>query len=141
MINKGFSIRRASKTHHVPESTLRAALARGSVSRHPGKPPVLTKEEEDRIVQWIIDSAKVGLPVDTQRLKTSVAYYLGITRKSNNPFGKKAPGRKWLKYFLGRHPNIARRIPSALSKQRTCVTENRIRGWFQEIGQFIHGRS
>ncbi|XP_062716631.1 uncharacterized protein LOC109402167 [Aedes albopictus] len=43
-----------------------------------------------------------------------------------------------MKLFLGRHPNIARRIPSALSKQRVSVTESGIRKWFREIDEFIH---
>lgn len=138
MIRRGISIRRASKLQHIPESTLRAVLARGSTSCKQGKPTVLTKEEEDRIVRWIIHSGKVGFPVDSLRLKTSVGHYLNNTRKSNNPFRDKAPGKKWLKHFLGRHPNISQRIPSALSKQRTCVTENKIREWFREIDNFIN---
>lgn len=137
LARNGHSIRRAAATCNVPESTIRIKLKQKRASRNPGRPPVLTKEEETFIVNWIIGSAKVGFPLDVRRLKTSVAYLFTLSGKIN-PFNHGIPGRKWLKLFLKRHPNISRRIPSALSKQRTTVTEPKIRAWFDHIQSYFN---
>lgn len=140
MVRRGFPIRRAAKIHGIPESTIRAKLPAGvdwtANVKRPGRPTVLTKQEEDRIIDWIIEMAKAGFPVDSQRLKTSVAHYLKSIGRSN-VVGTHTPGRKWLNLFLKRHPKISRRIPSALSKQRTYVTEDKIRNWFGEVYRYI----
>lgn len=136
LARNGYPIRRAAAQCNVPESTVRMKLRAKRASKNPGRPTVLTKEEETFIVSWIIDSAKVGFPVDGQRLKTSVAYLFKLSDRKS-PFNDGIPGRKWLKLFLRRHPNISRRIPSALSKQRATVTETKIRVWFDHIQSYF----
>lgn len=136
LARNGQSIRRAAASANVPESTVRMKLKAKCASKNPGRPPVLTKEEEVFIINWIINSAKVGFPVDAKRLKTSVAYLFKMSGRKS-PFTDGIPGRKWMKLFLKRHPNISRRIPSALSKQRTTVTEPKIRKWFDQIHSYF----
>ncbi|XP_062545718.1 uncharacterized protein LOC134212139 [Armigeres subalbatus] len=134
LVRNGHPIRRAAATCKVPESTIRVRLKKPC--QNPGRPPVLSKEEEMHIVNWIISSANVGLPVDGQRLKTSVAHLFKLSGKKN-PFMKGIPGRKWFAGFLKRHQQISRRIPSALSKQRVTVTETKIRAWFGHIQSYF----
>lgn len=70
MARKGVSIRKAAASFHIPESTVRKKLNTIRLGKNPGRPTILTKQEEERIVKWITDVAKVGFPVDAQRLKT-----------------------------------------------------------------------
>lgn len=136
MARKGVSIRRAAATLHIPESTVRKNLSTTRLVKSPGRPTILSKLEESRIVEWITEMAKVGVPVDAQRLKTCVASFLHMSARKT-PFSNGVPGRKWMKLFLKRHPNISRRIPSALAKHRTNVTEKNIRGWFDEVKVYL----
>lgn len=136
MVRKGASIRNAAALYGIAVSTLHSKLNRPSMQDHPGKPTILTKEDESRIIDFIDRSCKVGLPIDTKRLRISVGQYMTLSGRAN-VFPKGVPGRKWTSLFLKRHPEISRRIPSALSKQRTCVTEESIRKWFDEISTYI----
>lgn len=86
MVRRGIPIRRTAKDYGVPESTVRAKLSAGmdwnSMSR-PGRPVPLAKQEEDRIVEWIINMAKAGFPVESQRLRTSVTHCLKSIGRAN----------------------------------------------------------
>ena len=54
------SVFAASKAYSVPRSTLQRRLHSGLDEAKPGPDTVLTAEEEDHIVEWIVDNAKRG---------------------------------------------------------------------------------
>lgn len=133
-IRKGNRIRQVSRSSGIPESTLRDKFKATYKQDKPGAPTVLTYDEENRIVTWVLDMAKMGFPVNTQKLKACVAHYFqGRTTK----FKGGVPGDKWVKHFLNRHPNLARRVPSVLPKHRAAVSECQIKRWFTEIQEYI----
>lgn len=134
-VKRGGSIRAASRMFKIPESTIRDKIQQ-RYKHSPGAPAVLSPDDENRIAQWIIDMAKAGFPVNTQRLRASVAQYVKQVNLKN-PFKNGVPGPKWVAGFLKRHPTISRRVPSALSKNRTIITEEHVRRWFQEVSVFL----
>lgn len=57
------------------------------------------------------------------------------------PFKDSRPGDKWMKLFLKRNPEIAKRNTEVISKARAAVTEEKIRDWFQELDNFLMNES
>lgn len=82
MARRGTSVRKSAASFGIPEATVRRKMNL-QTQRSPGKPTVLTMEEEKSIIDWICLAAQSGFPVDAQRLKTSVAYFLRLSGKPN----------------------------------------------------------
>ncbi|XP_023230152.1 uncharacterized protein LOC111630299 [Centruroides sculpturatus] len=57
--------------------------------------------------------------------------------KRKNSFNDDRPGKKWLKLFLKRHPNIAVKNTEVISKARAAVSKKMIRNWFQELNNYL----
>lgn len=136
MVRKGHSIHEAAVSCGIPASTVRDKLRCTHPRSKPGAPTVLSPDVENRAVSWILDMAKRGFPVNTRKLTDYVAQNIRDSGKVTK-FKNGVPGKKWVKHFLQRHPNIARRVPSVLPKYRAIVKEGQIRSWFKEIGDFI----
>lgn len=134
-IRKGSRIRQVSRSSGIPESTLRDKLKGLHQQSKPGAPTVLTGDEENRIVEWVLDMAKMGFPVNTQKLTTCVAHFV---KGRKTKFKDGIPGEKWIESFLKRHPNVARRVPSVLPKYRAEVSEASLRQWFTEIQAHVN---
>lgn len=97
---------------------------------------VLNFVEEERVANWILAKAKLGFPMHPSTVMDAVQNILkGASRP--NKFTDDRPGKKWLKLFLQRHPNIAKRNTEIISKSRASVTEEAIREWFAELRQFL----
>lgn len=55
------SIRQAAAKYGIPKSTLSDyASGKVKVGRRPGPLPVLTPDEEKRLVEWTVEMAKIG---------------------------------------------------------------------------------
>ncbi|TGZ46502.1 TIGD2 protein [Temnothorax longispinosus] len=58
--------------------------------------------------------------------------------KKNTPFIDNKPGRHWYEGFQKRHPDFSTRtVAQHLTLVRASVTEEDLRGWFQEIGTYL----
>lgn len=135
-VKAGCSVRSTAKLYGIPNTTLRDKVLGKFSKPNPGKDTVLTSAEEKKVADWLLDNAKRGFPVNTNRLKACVAHYIRATDRPN-PFKNGVPGRKWVALFLNRHPEISRRVPSPLPKHRAAVSEHQIRSWFTEIEQYF----
>jgi len=97
-----------------------------------GAPTVLTEEEEEIIVRWIIKIGRAGFPVTKDQVISSVTK---VVQKLNrpNPFKDGIPGRFWWEGFERRHPQLSIRVPQNLTLSRATVTESQLRSWFAEV--------
>ncbi|KAJ8977061.1 hypothetical protein NQ317_017223 [Molorchus minor] len=78
-----------SKKYKIPRSTLQFRLGQKFTKTTLGPNPVLSKEEEEILVNWIL-----GEP---------------------NPFKENLPGDGWYKAFLKRHNFLTERVPEAVT--------------------------
>lgn len=101
------SIREACRLYGVPRSTVQDRLS-GRVAeqkRKVGPDPMFGFEGEKKIVDWIIELAKSGIPVIKYDLLDTVAELAKeLCIDDRFPAGK--PGIRWYLSFLKRHPNI-----------------------------------
>lgn len=124
--------KRASKYFEVPKGTLERYVKDHEktpetlVGVSLGRKPVLSENIEELLVKYCVDmdSRYFGL---RRKDITRMAFQLAMHNGVKHPFSaqKQSAGRKWLKGFLKRHPQLALRKP-----QGTSI--NRIKGFSQE---------
>jgi hypothetical protein len=68
---KRMTFYRASKAYGIPNATLRKR-AKGNTSSKQGRPTVFDAETENKIENWILEMAEVGMPVKKSFLIKSV---------------------------------------------------------------------
>lgn len=129
------SIRKASKEFKIPKTTLLDYLN----EKHPrnvGAPTVLTNQEEQLLIQWIIDMGERGFPVSKSQIIESVGNLVKNLGREN-PFKHVKPGDKWYVGFVKRHPEVSTRTLQKLTTSRARVTESDIRNWFDTVESYL----
>ena len=123
--NKEMGYLKASKQFGVPKSTLEDYVKQFNktpeqlVAVPIGRRPILSLKLEENLVSYCLEMDRrfygIGL-ADIKRL----AYQLAIKNGLRHPFSHEngAAGKKWLKGFLKRHPNLSIRKPQGISKAR-----------------------
>ncbi|XP_046975196.1 uncharacterized protein LOC124541384 [Vanessa cardui] len=113
------SQREAARRYNIPRRTLRNHLKTGSMERKLGRAATLTPEQEDDLVSRIIRLAEVGMPL-TPKLVRKQAYVFCKKNNIPNRFSDttSTAGRKWLKLFLKRHPQLTRRKAQMMNPSR-----------------------
>lgn len=135
--SKVLSLNKAAAQYGIPKSTLSMKLSgKSPPNRKMGPSSFLTVEEENKIKSWILNNAKLGFPLRTDDVKDSVQKVI-IDFPRHVPFKNSRPGDKWMKLFLKRNPEIAKRNTEVISKARAAVTEDKIRNWFQELDTYL----
>lgn len=109
-VNEGMSVNKASKAFCVPRRTLRDHLKTGSVIKRQGRHPYLSKDQELELCARIFRLADIGMPITGKFLRRSVFNFC-MLNSITHPFDvkKRAAGRKWLRLFLQRHPEVSKR--------------------------------
>ena len=109
-VNDGMSVKRASEVHNIPRRTLRDHISSGSQVRKLGRNPYLKKEMEDELCARIFRLSEIGMPITGKFLRVSVFNFC-LLNNIPHPFdvSKRSAGRKWLRLFLQRHPEVRAR--------------------------------
>lgn len=112
------SANKASKVYSIPKGTLINKLkSKDPFLRKMGPPSVLSHEEENRLIDLILDKAKLGFPMNEEDLKDAVQKVLNDSKRTTI-FKNNRPGKKWVELFLKRHPEISKKNPEVISKAR-----------------------
>jgi hypothetical protein len=108
---------------HATEATLLAFLQEHQAQRRANysqTQSLLTQLEEELLVQWLVQMAKINLPIDRARLIEEARRVVKAQRGT-------APAStmvKWYRGFRRRHPAVTDRICQDISKQRITAQEN-----------------
>ncbi|GFO32569.1 tigger transposable element-derived protein 6-like protein [Plakobranchus ocellatus] len=129
--NNTMSIKKAAKHFGVPRTTL-SDKVNAKYPVHPTTKMVLTPEEEQKIVDWLIISARRDCGFTKDLLCLVIQKVLNAEGRKT-VFTDNKPGRTWLDGFLRRHPEVIQRNTSVLGEQRAHLTEGKIRAWFGEV--------
>ena len=82
-----------------------------------GPKTVLTTEEEETLVLWLEMTMRAGFPRPDASLLDEVQKIILADGRPHS-FVNGRPGRKWLRLFLIRHPEISYRTPESVQKAR-----------------------
>lgn len=98
-VENGMSKKAASKQFNVKRSTLQFRLKnRDRPSFTCGPSSIISKEEEDVLVKWLLDCSKKGFPRRREDLQQSVKQFLDDQGKSS-PFKNNFPGNYNINIF------------------------------------------
>ena len=121
-----WSTKKAAETHGIPRSTLQRYLKQcntdGSVEKQTmGRRCTMSVEQENELSKLLqeMESRLYGLsPVEVRK----IVYQFCVLNKLAHNFDdeKKSAGRKWLRNFLARHPELSVRKAEGVSLQRAC---------------------
>ncbi|TGZ51112.1 Uncharacterized protein DBV15_11450 [Temnothorax longispinosus] len=140
-VNKGMSYRKAAEMFGVPPTSLHRTVKNPHKLKSKSSPStVLPANIEQDIINWILYRAERGNPATKTELLDSVQNYIQL-EGTKTPFNNDRPGRHWYEKFRKRHPEITLRTPQHLSMIRASVTEEDIRGWFEEIGSHLKNKN
>jgi hypothetical protein len=136
-ISSGMSVRKAASVYNIPRTTLQD-MKKGSYEpeSRPGPSSILTPTEEQLLCEWLIELSRRGIPISKECLLDSVQKIIQDDPRPN-PFVHSRPGRSWFHSFLKRHSNIAQRNAESICRARGSLTEQRIRGWFDDAATFF----
>ncbi|XP_031358776.1 uncharacterized protein LOC116182378 [Photinus pyralis] len=101
-----------------------------------GPPTILSKEEEDLLVRWLLANAKKGFPINKTSLCETVCEIIKNDDRVHK-FRDGVPGKKWFSSFLKRHPEITQRHAESINGARACVTEASIRAWHASVRTYL----
>ena len=137
-------LNKAAKDFGVPKATLQRhvkGLNKRSKdgSRQLGRAQDLTQEMEEDLVSHILlmESRFYGL---TRYSVLSLAYQTAVQNNVKTRFSddKQAAGKEWLSGFLKRHPEIALRIPKAMSLARAAgFNRPRVNAFFTLLSKIV----
>ncbi|CAC5414167.1 unnamed protein product [Mytilus coruscus] len=132
--NKSMSIRSASRQYNVPKTTIIDKLnGRSCLQAISGPNP---GSEEEMLVQWVIDMAKIGYGQTKQQLLYTVKTILDHDGRKT-PFKDNLLGKDWLYAFMKRHPEISTRTPQKLGKERALIYWQKIKWWFEDFAKYL----
>lgn len=135
-IKNGMPKKEAARVFNIPRATLQFRINHDLANTKPGPPTVLTRAEEETIVEWIVASSKKGFPLRKEDVLYSVEQFLKKAPRPN-VFVDNKPGEGWYKLFLKRHPELSPRTAEAVTSASANVSEQNIRKWFQQIENIL----
>lgn len=128
---------RAHKIFNVPRTTIIDKVSgRSPIPRQIGITTILSRQEDNLLVKWILYLADSGFPVCKEQLLDSVEMLIKQLKRPNT-FKEGRPWRHWYEGFMKRHPEISARMAQNLTNARASVTETKIKRWFSEISQYL----
>jgi hypothetical protein len=122
-VERGSPIQTAPLDFDIPRTTLRNHVMGLSLSRKKRRRPVLSKVEEEKVVQYILGMARYGHPINITELKIKVAE---ATQLHDTPFKDGIPRAGWVRWFRKCHPEISVRMSQGLDcgRARGLCSEN-----------------
>ena len=126
------SQRKAALKFDIPKTTLQNHLRNPEQRIGKGQVPVLSSDEESKVVDWIIESAKRGNPKSSLDVLDAANRLLHHRMQSLD----RNLGRGWLDSFKKRH-RLSHRVAESITKASANLTEENIRNWFHKISTHI----
>jgi transposase-like protein len=123
-VKKGTSsIGKIGEKYGIPESSIRDWLTGKTSSKKKGPRTVLSKEEEESMVDWCLDMQRNGHAITFYMLRRKVA---DICQGRETPFRNGVPGKSWMDWFRKRHPTVMIEAAHSLKgKKRTDTPRGR----------------
>lgn len=141
-IKDGMSVRTAATEFRIPRRTLRNHIKSDVTEKKMGRPSCLTSMQEAELCSRIFRLADVGMPLTSKVIRRSVFTYCS-KNGIKTPFNTSGlAGRKWLKLFLNRHPDVARRKSQFMNPARAAKLNRFIvKDHFEKLKQVMIKRT
>lgn len=120
MVQRGIlSQHAAAERYDIPRRTLRNHLKSGSTIKKLCRPSVFTTGQEKDLTRRIVRLAEVGMPLTCKILRLQAFEFCKKHNISNTfNYNTSLAGKKWLKLFLQRHPEVTPRKAQMMNPTR-----------------------
>jgi hypothetical protein len=124
-------MKKASMKFNIPYSSLHQWCYGNTRSRECGTRGVLTTDEENLFVEYLIEMYNRGLGLSPTQLKMKV---YEITRNRWTPFKNGIPGGGWMCWWKRRHPELSLRSSQALEATRASgLCEKNVASFYENL--------
>lgn len=123
----GEKVRVAAKRNHVPKSTAFDRLVARRQNRGPPCRTTFTKEEETRIVDFVVHCSDLGVPLNREHVIEATMLFLQTLpaiRQEKLRFKDGRPGKRWVRDFYGRHTDRLRDAVPFWQEQKRFAAAN-----------------
>lgn len=117
------SIRKIGDRYKIPASSIRDWMSGKTSSKKKGPRTVLSKEEEDAIVEWCLANQQMSRGITFYMLRKKVA---DVCQGRETPFKDGIPGKRWLEWFRKRHPSVVIEPAHALKGKKRPESEREV---------------
>lgn len=117
------SIRKIGDRYKIPPSSIRDWMSGKTSSKKKGPRTVLSKEEEDAIVEWCLTNQQMSRGITFYMLRKKVA---DVCQGRETPFKDGVPGKRWLEWFRKRHPRVVIEPAHALKGKKRPESEREV---------------
>lgn len=130
-VDDGMSMRKATTTFNIPYSSFREWCYGIRSTRKKGPPTVLSPEEEDELVKYMIQMCDRGYGLSPTALRMKV---YEITQSKWTPFRNGIPDNGWMRWWKRRHPDLTLRVSQALESARAKgLCEENVRSFYENL--------
>ena len=103
-LDEGYNMAEVSKKYRIPRSSLRDYYESKTKGRKMEPKTILTKEEKDKLVEYIKLMVHWRHPITSMQIKNKIAE---ITQQREIFFKKGIIGKSWLRLFRYRYPQFS----------------------------------
>ena len=96
VVDNGAPIKTVARLYGIPATSLRDHVTRKTIGGKHGKSGVLSFEEENELVKWILKMQTLGHPISLSQCQLKVAE---ITQDQDTSFIKGIPSPGWVKWI------------------------------------------
>ena len=114
-LDSGYNMREVCEAYSIPRTSLRDHYNGRVTCRKKGPQSIFTKEEENKLVEYMVEMERLAHPLSAIDLQLKVAE---ICQMRATPFKDGIPGRSWLKLFQKRHSCLVIRTLKSLEANR-----------------------
>jgi hypothetical protein len=133
-VDNGMSMKRAAETYGIPYSSFRDWYYGKTRTRLRGAQGVLTAEEEEQIVKYLIDMCDRDYGLSPTQLKMKV---YEITKNRWTPFKHGIHGSGWMRWWRHRHPELTLRGSQVLEATRAKgLSQSNVATFYDNLEQF-----
>jgi len=119
------SVRKVSEKYGIPRTTLYDYIKnKNNIFRKPGGQVVLSKKDEDTLVEGLITCSEWGFPLRASDVQILVKSYLDRSGRHEKIFKhENMPGVDWVRAFLKRNIILTQRLGENIKRVRAGVSK------------------
>lgn len=133
------TVRKAAEQYNIPKSTINRKV-RGKHMNPVGHPTVLSREDEEMLVQNIVIAGNWGFPFSRKDIQYVVKSYLDRRGIQPKQFSNNLPGQCWCRNFLKRNRQLlSERLAENIKRCRAAVNHETMKKYFAELKISLEG--
>lgn len=132
------TIRAAAKRYQLCPSTISRHVKQENTDKKPyGSQTVLTRQDEQTLVDGLLLAAEWGMPFERNDLKLIVKKFLDSQKRKEKRFKNNYPGDDWCTSFLNRCTVLSTRLAENIKRSRAAVSKETVSKYFGNLKESI----